>query len=690
MADATIISKFEGAIQSMANKLLLPTAFTESVVQSKTILEKSVQLETGIKDELAKQTNILNRMFDLEEDRLQMSKDAKSDAERNQDLQPDPTSDADIVPTVDTTSTITPKEQSSNAEMNIPSLLKNLMLAPFVFKFVDGFLNEITNGLLDLTPSTAAAALRGRSTFTLLSKMFNAATNPITRVFDVARNTFSVLDNFATNVSNSFKAGTNGVRGLSRGLAGQFRSLNTFEKVVRGIGVAFNSMSKVASSISRVVKTVMKPISWVFSAFRNLGGALTGGPIGKALSFFGKISGISGFIKFLGPIGWVFSTVMGLMDAFSAFQNTEGSFMDKLIAGVGAFVGEIVGAPLDLLKSVVGWVLGSMGMDAAAEWLSSWSFEDIIGESFGRIWDFLTTPFDIVFDLLGTFGGAFGRLFEGDVMGFISGIFTGLFDIVTAPVNMAINWISSLFGWENPTGEPWKLSTFIGQAWQAVKDWFSDKFSWGSDEEGQEGGWFSSLITTAVESVKAWFAEAFSFLPSMEDIRTALTNMLPSWLRPESQDEERARLVAQIEEESAKIAASESGENVYWGSDDRGREDSRLAIEESRMRLSELDAINNEIAGLNRGGIVTAPKSGGLVVLHGTEAVIPLESPRAANRIEQLVSGSSQMSKSAMMMNVSPTTINRGGTVSNSNNSNTTIINNTVDPYRSLDPSLPR
>ena len=47
------------------------------------------------------------------------------------------------------------------------------------------------------------------------------------------------IKNAFKNLSNAFKAGTNGVKGLSTTANGAFRSLNTIEKGIRALGVGF-------------------------------------------------------------------------------------------------------------------------------------------------------------------------------------------------------------------------------------------------------------------------------------------------------------------------------------------------------------------------------------------------------------------------------------------------------------------
>ena len=63
--------------------------------------------------------------------------------------------------------------------------------------------------------------------------------------------------------------------------------------------------------------------------------------------------------KILKPLGFLFSAFDGIMAAI----NTEGDFLDKLGAFTSAFIGDFVGAPLDLLKDITAWVLEKFGFD---------------------------------------------------------------------------------------------------------------------------------------------------------------------------------------------------------------------------------------------------------------------------------------------------------------------------------------
>ena len=54
---------------------------------------------------------------------------------------------------------------------------------------------------------------------------------------------------------------------------------------------------------------------------------------------------------------------------------------------------------------------------------------------------------------------------------------TKLVDILLLPLNLAINFIRDLFGWNEPE-ESFSLGTFIVEKFNAVKEWFSSIFAW--------------------------------------------------------------------------------------------------------------------------------------------------------------------------------------------------------------------
>jgi len=268
----------------------------------------------------------------------------------------------------------------------------------------------------------------------------------------------------------------------------------------------------------------------------------------------------------------------------------------------------------------------------------------------------------------------------------VSGVFSSLIDIVYAPVNLAVNWIKGLFGWGDPE-ESFSLGTLVTDAFKKAKDWVVGLFSWGDPEESfsimdtvkgvfkSAKDWFtglfswgnsdtpevegenveefsiSSLLGEAVDRVKEFFTNLFDFIPSFEEIKASLLSVLPEWMRPESINEQRSRLEERIQEQRQMIA---DGDNYNW----RGK-----------SRENIIQELENELASIpqaSEGGIINAPETGGLAMLHGAEYIAPLESPQG--KILSLLNESFKESTAPATNMYS--TVDRSGSMAN-------VMNNT-------------
>ena len=123
--------------------------------------------------------------------------------------------------------------------------------------------------------------------------------------------------------------------------------------------------------------------------------------------------------KILKPLGFLFSAFDGIMAAI----NTEGDFLDKLGAFTSAFIGDFVGAPLDLLKDITAWVLEKFGFDGAAKYLKSFSFETLIT--------------DLV-------NGIFSTV--GDAWRWLIGLLPSIDDIKKTMLSIMPDWMKELVG----------------------------------------------------------------------------------------------------------------------------------------------------------------------------------------------------------------------------------------------------
>lgn len=136
------------------------------------------------------------------------------------------------------------------------------------------------------------------------------------------------------------------------------------------------SFAKVTSKFANVGKKV-KGIARLFKP------VLTGLKIGFAtVTKFAKLFGATAGKLFL-PITIAMTVFDGIKGFLQGFRESDGESMlgkitDGLYGALGEIVANLVGVPLDLLKSGVAWILGKFGFDNAKEALESFSFKDMI------------------------------------------------------------------------------------------------------------------------------------------------------------------------------------------------------------------------------------------------------------------------------------------------------------------------
>ena len=124
----------------------------------------------------------------------------------------------------------------------------------------------------------------------------------------------------------------------------------------------------------------------------------------KVKAFTKLTTSANGILKFAGTVGRVigkiflpvtilmgaFDLITGFIDGFTAKEgNTAEKVFAGLKEGLAKLFGNLIGAPLDLLKSGVAWVLKQFGFDESSEALKKFSFKDLI-------MDIVRAPFRLV------------------------------------------------------------------------------------------------------------------------------------------------------------------------------------------------------------------------------------------------------------------------------------------------------
>jgi hypothetical protein len=480
---------------------------------------------------------------------------------------------------------------------------------------------------------------------------------------------------------------------FSEGLALLGENIGAVAAIVGTVAVLFGGR------IIRLVGSLVKGVQGIARAVMKVGrfiGALAG-RFGGLVKIFGRL--FLPFTIITGAIG----AIQGAIDGFK-----EGGILGGLEGGISGLLTTIIGYPLDLLKSAVAWIAGKFGFKNAEATLNKFSFSTLISDSIGAIFNVVGKAVDWVKGLFTDPKKALTDLWTAYV-GAWTGIAGWIYDKALKP---AIDWIKGLFNWASEgIAQGWTNATdFVSSKWTEVKTWFTGLFTWASDgiaagwtnltdfvsgkwtsvktwftglftwaAEASQGNFILDLFNSTIEKVKTFFTDLFDFLPSFEDIKKSITGMLPDFLQPDSIDEQKAEIQNEIAEHQAQIA---EGDMRYGAANVLSREN----------RVTELQEALSELEGLNKGGIVNAPASGGLAMLHGAEIVAPLDSPqgRVLMAINDLMNAKSVAGAGEYGGMGGPMIIQGGSNQTSNNTNNVSSSNYTIQQGITPDDFLKR
>ena len=235
----------------------------------------------------------------------------------------------------------------------------------------------------------------------------------------------------------------------------------------------------------------------LFRPIVNAGDAMSDffkGAFGQRLvNIGGKFGTI--FKKILWPIGFLFSA----FDGIEAFRNSdEEGLIARLGDGIGAFVGDFIGAPFDLIKSGINWIFdkifnvkrdenGKVVGDGWADWaskkMSEFSFEETIGTLVSAPFKMVQGAVDWVKLLFTDPKAALDDLWETfkKAVGFTP------IGLVFNLASKGFEWVKSKFSWnESEDDNSFDLTQYIKDTWQNVVDRVKQGFE-------DFGNWVSSI-----------------------------------------------------------------------------------------------------------------------------------------------------------------------------------------------------
>ena len=343
---------------------------------------------------------------------------------------------------------------------------------------------------------------------------------------------------FGTTITNLI----NRVKGLFRlGDMKGFGKLTLFEEVQKTFG-----------RFTRPLMNFITRVKGVFATVRT--GMLTGfAPITKFAATIGRTLG-----KIFLPIT-VLMTVIDFVKGFMTGYKSDG-LIGGITEGIIAAIDGLVGGLIRLVTGGIAWILEKLGLDKFAESLTTNVNTAIMGayEIFRSTVDVIMFPFKLIWEMIkGIFGGEtdFGGLFAG--LGTrVLAIFEGLIDIITAPFNMIYGLIQDIFSFAGFELPDFDLAEFVKGAFNDIIEFFK--------------GLINIDIGAIVDSLPG---PAKSVLKALGVI-----------------DETSSDLEAKIAEAQDRINRSESGENVYFGREGKGREEDAEEIAELQKQLEEMRA----------------------------------------------------------------------------------------------------
>jgi hypothetical protein len=332
-----------------------------------------------------------------------------------------------------------------------------------------------------------------------------------------------------------------------------FRGISAIVKTVKAIGSGISKVGKAFAAVGKIMSKTFAPVTdKIKSTFTKVGDIFR--KFGKTFVTVGDES--SKFSKFGSILKNVFKRIFFpitlIMGIFDAVKGALAGFEEGgIIGGIrGALIGlfdGIIGGAVNMLTGAVAWILDKLGFDKAAEALSSFDITEYFTRFIDGIGSMISGVVDWIKDTFAGFnvGEALSALFNGI---FGEG---GLYDILFAPIDAAINWVMGVFGFEAP-----------------------------------EGGFsLREMIGTVIENVKNFFIDLFDFLPSIDSIKESITNLLPSWLKPD----EEINIATANEEQLRAMAKDNAG---FFGDEDKEYE--KLVAEKQAATQTQLDTTPKE------------------------------------------------------------------------------------------------
>ena len=251
--------------------------------------------------------------------------------------------------------------------------------------------------------------------------------------------------------------------------------------------------------------------------------------------------------KTIGKLFLPLTIILGIFDGVSGFMKEyedTGSIVDGIRGAVVGIVDGFIGTFVRLITDLVGMALEFLGLENLGKFITEFG-EKITGffsDAVGGIVDIITGIFTLDFDRILK---GFGNLFSGTGSFFLT--------VLTAPIDMAVNFIKDIFGFGDPE-KPFSLLDFffaddgpIMSAFDYIKDLFTIDFGAIKQRLFDMGALFKGLAMGGVAAAKA-------ILPGGESPGEAFKRVFDSYTKGNevTTDVESGKEIAKIASEDVQ------------------------------------------------------------------------------------------------------------------------------------------
>src|SRR6056300_163520 len=262
---------------------------------------------------------------------------------------------------------------------------------------------------------------------------------------------------------------------------------------MQAIGNAIDDGKKMLKPVVDSFKAAFANIKAVFMPLINSVKALFGGGGTVMKSLDTILTPLKTVGKFIGKLFLPITLILGVLDGISGFTKEygkTGSIVDGIRGAVVGIVDGFIGTFVRLITNLIGMALEYLGLKNLGKYIKELG-EKLTGnfsQALGGIVDFV----------MGIFTLDVGRIWKGlkNVTGGVAGFFLGL---ITAPIDMAINFIKDIFNFGDPN-KPFSLKDFfLGKDGPVMSAW----------------NWFKGLFTFDFESLKQKLFDMGSILKGL-------------------------------------------------------------------------------------------------------------------------------------------------------------------------------